>query len=446
MSAFSSFWVSALLAAAVGRLSALHEVRRTLGLSMALRVGARAFARETRVRAARFRPAPVVPAPTLPPVSGHPVKDGILFVGYVEAKLGLGQSLRGVIEAAERAGLPFAILPYNHQVESRFSGLFKAHRYDLNGCYRVNLLEVAPDQVADLRSAMGAERLAASHTILRSYWELARVPSEWLAPLSSCDEIWAPSLFVKEALGPRIDTPVFVMPPAVDVTIDRVSSRSTLGLKSDVFYFIFTFDLASYPKRKNPLGVVAAFQRAFPDRKQKVGLILKYARIPGLFEVYQIAIERAAAADPRIVLIRDDLSRDEFLSLLAASDAYVSLHRSEGLGLGMIEAMMLGRPVIGTDYSGCREFLTSETGFPIRYLPVAVRQHDYPHATAQLWAEPDLTHAAEVMRTVLHCPDQAREIAKAGQAAAHARYGLSAVGAAMKSRVAAITERGSKSR
>jgi glycosyltransferase involved in cell wall biosynthesis len=168
--------------------------------------------------------------------------------------------------------------------------------------------------------------------------------------------------------------------------------------------------------------------------------------VPGLFEVYQVAIERAAAADQRIVLIRGDLSRDDFLSLLAASDAYVSLHRSEGLGLGMIEAMMLGRAVIGTDYSGCCEFLTSETGFPIRYRPVAVEKHDYPHATGQLWAEPDLTHAAEVMRTVFHCPDQVREIAKAGQTAVHARYGLSAVGAAMRSRVAAIDEECSKSR
>jgi glycosyltransferase involved in cell wall biosynthesis len=446
VSAFSRFRVSTLLAAAGGRLSALREVRRALGLPMALLVGVLALARETRVRTARFRPAPVVPAPTIPTACEHAVKDGILFVGYVEAKLGLGQSLRGVIEAAERAGLPFAILPYNHSVESRFAGPFKANRYDLKGRYRVNLLEVAPDQVANLRSAMGAERFTQSHTILRSYWELARIPSEWLTPLSGFDEIWAPSLFVREALGSRIDTPVFVMPPAVDVTIGQVTPRSTLGLKSDVFYFIFTFDLASYPKRKNPLGVIAAFQRAFPDRGQKVGLILKYARVPGLFEVYQVAIERAAAADQRIVLIRGDLSRDDFLSLLAASDAYVSLHRSEGLGLGMIEAMMLGRAVIGTDYSGCCEFLTSETGFPIRYRPVAVEKHDYPHATGQLWAEPDLTHAAEVMRTVFHCPDQVREIAKAGQTAVHARYGLSAVGAAMRSRVAAIDEGGSKSR
>lgn len=440
MSSLGTSPLASLFRAAGERIASLREIQRVLGGSFALRTGAKALGREIKARSQLKRPGIVTHAPAIAAAQERSVKDGLLFVGYVEASLGLGQSLRGVIEAAERAGLPFAILPYNHQVEGRFMGPFKPHRYDRRSRYRVNLLEVAPDQVAHLRAVMGPERFETSHTILRSYWELADIPVAWHGPLSECDEIWAPSHFVKEALGSHIGVPVLVMPPAVDVTINQGLSRNELGLKADVYYFTFTFDLASYPKRKNPLGVVAAFQRAFPARTEKVGLILKYARVPGLFEAYQVAIELAAADDPRIIIVHQDLSRDAFLSLLAASDAYVSLHRSEGLGLGMIEAMMLGRPVIGTDYSGSREFLTPETGFPIRCSLVPVRRHDYPHAAGQLWAEPDLFHAAEVMRMVFEQPHRAQAIARSGQKAAEARYGLAAVGAAMKLRFEAVIE------
>ena len=323
-------------------------------------------------------------------------------------------------------------------MEQRYSGTFRSDRYDRDGRYLINLLEVAPDQIEHLLSALGKERQTESYTILRSYWELASVPREWAQPLSACDEIWAPSQFVAEALRAVVDRPVFIIPPAVDVTIKKSRQRSDFGLDPEAFLFVYAFDLGSYPARKNPLAIVRAFRFAFPDPHQRVGLVLKFSGSPGIFETYRAALQLLARSDRRIAVLDAEMERDEILSLVAACDAYVSLHRSEGLGLGMIEAMMLGKPVIATDYSGSRDFLNNKTGFPVRYRTINVERHEYPHAEGQLWAEPDLQHAAEYMRQVQEQASDTMEIARAGQGAAIERYGLHAVGDAVRQRVVQI--------
>jgi glycosyltransferase involved in cell wall biosynthesis len=418
------------------RLAGTKDVKQAFGWWIALQAGVSSVLTEIKTRIWHARLPADLPAQTLARATiDQPVQKGILFIGYVEAELGLGQSLRGLIKAAEESSLPFAILPYNHRVERRYAGPFHPERYDRVGRYAVNVIEVAPDQVDDLLHAIGPERRDNSYTVLRSYWELATVPSTWHTSILACDEIWAASAFVAEAFRACSTAPVVIIPPAVDVTIGELTQRSGFGLKADVFYFTFSFDLASYPKRKNPFGLISAFQLAFPNKSDKVGLILKYNRVMGLFEVFQSAIKLVAKFDARIVVFDTELTRDEMLSLLVASDAYVSLHRSEGLGLGLIEAMMLGRPVIATDYSGSRDFLTPATGFPVRYTLVPVDKYDYPHALGQVWAEPDLQHAAELMRLVHQARAEVAAVAKVGQAAARARYGLSSVAATISRRI-----------
>ena len=125
--------------------------------------------------------------------------------------------------------------------------------------------------------------------------------------------------------------------------------------------------------RKNPLGVLRAFQAAFPDRGDAVALLVKTTGLPPphlateACQDVQRSLQAAAAADERIRIIDRILSRDDMLGLIEQSGCFVSLHRSEGFGLGMAEAMALGTPVIGTDYSGNRDFLTEGTGFPVGY-------------------------------------------------------------------------------
>ncbi len=430
-------WLDGLAA----RVRRLNDVRDGAGMGAALRsVGPAALAalRSLKRRAANdvaYAPAEI---PLDPRAAGQPPLPAVLYAGYVEAALGLGQSLRGLIDAAAGQSFTFAIFPYNWRVEKRHVGPFRPELYDFEQRYKINVVEVSPDETADFLAAFGPERLADSRNILRPYWELPAAPASWREPLSHFHELWSPSAFVTEALRPVFDGPIVVIPPAVDVSIGRQTDRAAFGLPPGAFCFLFTFDLNSFPARKNPFGLVRAFQKAFPDPSTEVALAIKVSGEWGLFEEYRTGLRTLAAADPRIRLLEVGLDRDGILSLMKACDCYVSLHRSEGLGLGMVESMMLGKPVIGTDFSGSRDFLDVETGFPVPYQLVGVRAHDYPHAAGQRWADPDLDAAATAMRTVREKPDEAARRAAVGRERAIARYGAAAVGAAQQARIDAI--------
>ncbi len=433
--------VIALVEGIVARLRRLDDVRIGAGTGAALRSLGPAFLSALRSLKRRASTEPMLaPAevPLDPRAAAAPPLAGVLYAGYVEAALGLGQSLRGLIDAAASQSFLYAIFPYNWRVEKRRLGPFRPERYDFEQRYLINVLEVAPDETAAFLTALGPERLMDSRNILRPYWELPAAPPQWREALAAFREIWSPSDFVTEAIRPIFDGEIVVIPPAVNVSIGREQDRAAFCLPQSAFCFLFTFDLNSYPARKNPFGLVKAFQKAFPHRNGPELLVIKVSGEWGLFEEYRTGLRTLAAADPRIRVLEMGLDRDGILSLIKACDCYVSLHRSEGLGLGMIEAMMLGKPVIGTDFSGNRDFLDAETGFPVPYKLVDVRPHDYPHAAGQRWADPDIDAAAAAMRRVLEEPEEAARRAALGRERVVARYGAAAVGAAQQARVEAI--------
>jgi len=209
------------------------------------------------------------------------------------------------------------------------------------------------------------------------------------------------------------------------------------------FYFIFSFDYYSSPYRKNPVGAIEAFHRAFPKGNENVGLIIKSSgNMEGNPDVKAV-VSRAAAADARIVVIEKSMPRIEVLGLIRACDAYLSLHRSEGFGMGIAEAMSFGRVAIATDFSGSTDFVTPQTGFPIQFTLRSVAAHEYPWSDKQMWAEPDLESAAAAMETVWRFPDIAQERANAGRRLVQQRYGMIAVGEIMKSRFSRLINRSS---
>ncbi len=389
--------------------------------------------------------APVDPGPTAPPVipesrsaaQAGQAREGVLFVGYVEASLGLGQALRGTLTALASSSLLHAIYPFNRHVESRFIGLFKAHLYDQHHAYRVNVFEMAPDQLGAAVGELGSWRTKGNRNILKGYWELPEVPMDWRPALAGMDEIWAPSRFVADAFGRAFTGPITLVPPPVDTSREVCYDRAHFGLPADPFTFLFTFDYASFTARKNPLGVLQAFARAF-TRGDTVGLVIKSVGSGRSSPRIKAAIDEACAADPRITVLDAVMSRDEQVSLIDVADCYVSLHRSEGFGLGMAEAMSLGKPVIATDHSGNVDFLSDRTGFPVAFSLRALRHGEYPFSGGQHWAEPDLDSAVEQMRRVVGDPDERRRRARAGQAHIVAHYGADAVRHAIETRVSAI--------
>jgi len=205
--------------------------------------------------------------------------------------------------------------------------------------------------------------------------------------------------------------------------------RARFGLPDNRFLFVFSFDVLSSFPRKNPTACIASFKRAFPRGDEPVGLVVKVMRAPNDNPIWR-AMLAEAARDKRIRVISETLSRGGVLDLYRACDCFVSLHRAEGFGRGIAEAMMLGKPVIVTGYSGSLDFATPATAALVDYRRTALAAGDYPFGAGQNWAEPDVDHAAWWMRALATRPDLRQRLARLGQISVTEAYSPAAVGAA----------------
>jgi glycosyltransferase involved in cell wall biosynthesis len=214
-------------------------------------------------------------------------------------------------------------------------------------------------------------------------------------------------------------------------------SREQLGL-DDRYMFLFTFDFMSVMKRKNPLGLVEAFKKAFAPSEGPM-LVLKSINGDSRPEG---AAELKAAIEGRDDIIWMDKYLDSEMSaaLMNLCDCYVSLHRSEGLGLTIAEAMLLGKPVIATGYSGNLDFMTPTTSYMVPWTRVKVGEGAEAYSSRATWAEPNLDVAAEMMRTVYENPEQAQAVANAGKRDLEQRFTRAVTGARMKARLEEIWE------
>lgn len=363
------------------------------------------------------------------------LRHGALFIGYAEGALGLGQAFRANLKAAESTGLPFAVYPFRAGIETRLIGPYMQHRYDVNHPYEINVIEVAADQVSEVFRTLDPKLLTSSYNILCTYWELSKAPNEWQKKLENIHEIWAPNKFIADAFSHIFTGPIVVMPPAMEDTSGDHPERSHFGMEEGRFYFMFSFDYYSSPFRKNPLGVLQAFQRAFPRGDENVGLVIKSTGAADHYPDIKAIIAAAMAEDSRIMIFDRNMPRQEILGLIRASDAYVSLHRAEGFGLGMAEAMTFERIVIGTDYSGSTDFLTDTTGYPVPYHLRPLGSHEYPWSEGQSWAEPDQTAAVEIMRQAAENPSEGKRRGKLAREHVLRSYSPAAVGEAMRKRL-----------
>jgi glycosyltransferase involved in cell wall biosynthesis len=201
--------------------------------------------------------------------------------------------------------------------------------------------------------------------------------------------------------------------------------RRRFGFADDETVFVAAFEMASDMNRKNPLGIIEAFRRAFPAG-HPARLVIKVNNgrdsIPHLH-----ALVEAAKRDPRILVFDKMLAYRDVLSLYASADALVSLHRAEGFGLCMAEAMSLGVPVIATGWSGNMDFMCERNACLVRYTlePVrATNQKAYTEAytgPGALWADPDLDDAARWMRVLADDPEHRLAIGKRAAADMAAR-------------------------
>ncbi len=245
-------------------------------------------------------------------------------------------------------------------------------------------------------------------------WELPSVPADWRQGVAFVHEIWVPSSFVAAAvISIAGDRPVRVVP--YSVSLRRWQARRTAHGAGRPFTVLTIFNMASSFARKNPLAAIAAFRSAFGD-DPATRLVVKTSNTSA-FPSGITAIRDAMRKAHNIDLIDRTMSATEIDELYQECDVVISLHRSEGFGLTIAEAMLRGLPVLATNWSGNVDFLTPDNGMPIPYqlVPAEDPQGTYNFADMS-WAEADVETAAAALRRLRQDPELTRRLGQAGAA------------------------------
>ena len=373
-----------------------------------------------------------------PPTPALPL--GVNLAGYLDATVGTGEAARHVGAALCAAGVAVAPLVLDNNAP-REPGLIVSER----PVHPITIVCVNPEGMTGARDQVPAA-FEDRHVIGLWWWEVGTLPQRWLRAFDLVDEVWAGSRFVADALAAISPVPVVHVPLPVVVPEPPVApiGRAQLGL-TDGFLFGFVYDYASVAGRKNPLGLIAAFRRAFPPDEVDVGLVLKTfgggggssGGEEGCGAGHREVLD-AVAEDQRITVINRNMPASEKNALIRELDCYVSLHRSEGFGLTIAEAMLLGTPVIATDYGGSRDFVSAFNALLVDHRPVAVGPGHEPYPAAAEWAEPDIGHAAKRMREAYEQRDALRDRAARARADVLARHASAVAGRAMADRLARV--------
>jgi glycosyltransferase involved in cell wall biosynthesis len=409
---------------------------RGLLLAMSWSVAARGRAARLtgwRLRwpASRTLPPPDTEA-TLAPITGCNI------AGYLRGDMGVGQSARAAVLAARAVGLDARlknIRVSGPQGETDTSLLQVSDSFP----HRVNIFHVNADESARVLKTIGEPFRRERYNIGFWAWELEDFPVEWTSAFEPFREIWTPSAFCQDAISRRAPIPVVRMPHAIPPEPAAQKARADFGLDPHSFLFLTSFDMLSVFERKNPLAVIAAFRQAFP-LQQGVELAIKVNHAGSA--ATHMAQLREASAGQRVRILADPMPRADVQALLRCSDCFVSLHRSEGFGLLLAEAMLCGKPVIGTGYSGNLDFMTPGNSFLVDYKLCPVGPGAAPYSPLARWADPSRDHAAAQMQLVLANRELARARAAAGQTAIGEQFSPLAVGSRMWERLEQILQTG----
>jgi glycosyltransferase involved in cell wall biosynthesis len=370
------------------------------------------------------------------------MNDKINVIGWPFVKAGMGEHLRKVVSAFETSNIDYGVYDVlgqcfnnlsffdntdvacsNKTVDSIGKG-FSVFALNLNHLPRIE-----------------RELFSAKINVGYGYCEHSSLLDPFVKCQASLDEIWAPSAFVQQVLSKKLSIPVVHMPIPLFVNGTRASVRDKFSLPKKSFLYLTTFDARSLIERKNPYAVIQAYKRAFDKIKADVGLVVKLTySTSDKSQVQQVQELRDLCKDANIYLIAEMLDHSEVLDLINDCNCYVSLHRAEGLGLGMAEAMCLGKPVIATGYSGNMEFMRADNSCLVNYKLIEDLTYNkmipnYEPKSKLYWADADIDHAAEYMKKIFIDDGFRVSIQKCALEHMKNNYNPTVVGEAYKERI-----------
>ena len=376
---------------------------------------------------------------------------GVNVIGYASGNLGLGVITRQMVGLLERRGHAVAVHDLDpgggrRGADMTLMSRFVARVEDLP--HPINLWVIGADSILDKgRDICQSPTLRKRINAVSIWWELPHILPEWQAATKAFDALVAGSEFIKESWANQVPgIPTVLARTPIEACAGVVADRPAFGLPEDAFLVFTGFEPASDPVRKNPFAAIDAFQRAFgPDGRAR--LVIKLNN-PGVDPRAKPMIERLEAmveADKRLIILKDRLSLDRLMALYASCDLIVSLHRSEGLGLMPLEAMHLGKPVVATGWSGNMTYMDHANSCPVRVSFVDTENtsvHYSPRALGirSFWAEPDVAHAASLIRWLANDPAAYKRLSDRSRLAAF-EYDRKANEAGWVDEITALEER-----
>lgn len=376
-----------------------------------------------------------------------------VLVGYPFAPIGRGEDIRTSFRCFQRAG--HGAVLYNLSAPGYHSDL------DLNREFatclvrglspKLNLYYLNGDEIEKYLDQSAGLLPVGAVNIICPQWELGVYPAEWSEQLNRFSEVWAPSFFVYQSLQCATSKPVFHLPLSVHIEFSSFLGRRHFRLPESACLFLFCFDLRSYIARKNPLAVLKAFEHVYDARSEKdIRLVIK---LQGQESSTQASIGlkqfltrvESSIARERIIVIDNVFTDNEIKNLVRCCDCFVSLHRSEGFGRGMAEAMLLGKPVVATGYSGNLEFMNDRNSCLVRYRLIEVGEDNYPHGENQVWADPDIEHAVSHMLRLVDDRNYGRALGRTASQDMRTHFSNRAIGLRYKRRIDEILRMNSNS-
>ncbi len=355
----------------------------------------------------RQTPEKLVDATQILSTSTTPQKLGINIAGFVKGELGIGEGVRATLRGIETTNIPFVI---NNIISTPHRNSDTSYqKFTQENPHPINLFQVNANEVKTfLKKSSIKQYFANKYNIGVWAWELTKFPPEWITAFTPFNEIWTYSNYCAESISMVSPIPVIKMMPSINLPIPKIS-REELGLPTDKFIFLFIFDFFSRLERKNPLATITAFKKAFGNSNPNVLLLIKSSNSQR-FPNDKSRLINTIGNSPVIKHIDGYLSKEKINALLYHCNCYVSLHRAEGFGLTMAEAMFYGKPVIATSYSSNTEFMNVGNSFLVDYEKVEIADNYGPYKQGDIWANPNIEHCANLMKYVFNNYSQAQKI------------------------------------
>lgn len=340
------------------------------------------------------------------------ISIGFNIIGFGRGTVGIAEALRAVARSLEAANIPFCIYNLKNADFTHTEKEFAKNESD-EALYPFSLfvlpIHIQRDYLCHIPKSFYKDK----YLITLPAWELEKMPTSWKGSLAFFDDVWAFSTFTKKALEHLLHKPIFVVPPAIRKPTFSLSTRKMFGFLPHEYIFLGLFDYLSNAERKNPFATISAFQVAFAKNQPGVRLVLK-TNNHNVDNSHAKRLLKQTKGWKNITFINESYTSKKVWSLINAADCVVSLHHSEGFGLTCAEGMLLGKPIIATNWSGNTDFMNKKNSCLVPAKLVNLKKDSAPYRKGDIWADPDVNIAARWMQRLYSDRELGEKIGRKG--------------------------------